>query len=295
VFAARLRWDRQVMTDYLRRHPLVSFFALTFLIGWSPWPFFAAGILPGTNFLPIAPLAAALIVVSVVSGRAGLRELGSRMIRWRVPWYCYLIAVGLPLAVIFGCAWLNMQLGGASWALSSIGWGSVAALFALRWVNPLDGPLGEEPGWRGFALPRLQATWSPLWSATVLGVVVAVWHLPLIFSTEGNPIGWAGLPSTFVITIVYCWLFNRSRGSVLLVMLFHVVQGTITPGTFGYEGADMERTLWFQLAAWTVVAIAVVVLDRHAWRTAPVARPASPVLTTAVVQESSDPGQRISG
>jgi membrane protease YdiL (CAAX protease family) len=284
------------MTEFMRRRPLISFFVLAFAIGWLPWPFYAAGILPGTNFLPIAPLAAALIVLSVVSGRAGLRDLGSRMIRWRVPWYCYLAAVGLPLAVIFGTAWLNVQFGGTAWSLSSLSWGSVAGVFALRWINPLDGPLGEEPGWRGFAVPRLQSHWAPLWSAMVLGVFVAIWHMPLIFSGEGNPVGWIGLPTTFIITIVYSWLFNRSRGSVLLVMLLHIVQGTITTTSFGYaeNSADVDRMLWLGAGAWTVVALAVVLFDRAAWRTTPV-RQASPVLTTAVVQKVSDSGQRVSG
>jgi membrane protease YdiL (CAAX protease family) len=271
----------------MRRHPLAAFFLLTFVIGWSPWPLFAAGVLPDTNFLPIAPLIAALIVLPVSQGWAGLRDLGARMIRWRVPWYCYAAAVGLPLAVIFGNAWLNVAMGGTDWSLSTVAWADVAILFALRWVNPLDGPLGEEPGFRGTALPRLWEIWSPLRSAVVLGAVVALWHLPLVLHTQGNPIGWLGLPTTFVITIVYCWLCRRADGSVLLVMLFHVIQGTIVPATFGYEGgADLTRMMWLGLAAWTVVAAAVVVLDRGAWRTArpPVRRPDDAVLTTPVVQ-----------
>jgi uncharacterized protein len=275
----------------VRRHPLAAFFLLAYVIGWSPWPFYAAGLLPGTNFLPIGPLIAAVVVAAVAHGRAGLRDLGARLIRWRVPWYCYLAAVGLPLAVVFATAGVNVGLGGSGWAFSALPWTSLVAVFAIRWVNPLDGPLGEEPGWRGFAVPHLQATRSPLASAVLLGVLVAGWHLPLIFSGEGNPIGWVGLPSTFVITIVYSWLFNRSRGSVLLAMLFHVTQGTITAGTFGYAGADVDRMLWLGLAAWTVVAAAVVLLDRAAWRTPsrevvypPAARPAGRVLTTAVLQ-----------
>jgi uncharacterized protein len=278
------------LATVIRRHPLITFFALAYLIGWSPWPFYAAGLLPDTNFLPVAPLAAALIVAAVTQGRSGLRDLGARMIRWRVPWYCYLAAIGLPLVVIFGTAAANTGLGGSAWSLSTVAWADVAILFALRWINPLDGPLGEEPGWRGFALPRLQATRSPLASAAILGVLAAVWHLPLIFSAEGNPVGWVGLPTTFVITIVYCWLFNRSRGSVLLTMLFHVTQGTITVGTFGFDGADVDRMLWLGFAAWTVVAIAVIALDRRAWRptnrdaAGPTQRPAGPMLETSVVQ-----------
>ena len=276
----------------IRRHRLFAFFLLTFVIGWSPWPLYAAGVLPDTNFLPIAPLAAALIVAGVTEGRAGLRDIGVRMIRWRVPWYCYAAAVGLPLAVIFASAWANVGLGGTPWSLSTFAWGNLALVFALRWINPLDGPLGEEPAWRGYAQPRLQAIRSPLATACLLGVIVAVWHLPLVFSHEGNPIGWLGLPTTFVITFVYTWLFNRSRGSVLLVMLFHVIQGTIVPGTFGYEsGADLNRMLWLQFVAWIITAAVLVLADREAWRAAPaeavepaVRRPAGPVLATPVVQ-----------
>jgi hypothetical protein len=272
------------MLDFVRRRPVITFFVLAYLIAWSPWPFYAAGILPGTNFLPIGPLAAALIVASIAYGRAGLRDLGARLIRWRVPWYCYLAAVGLPLLVIFGTAWANVRLGGTPWSLSTMAWGSVALAFVVRWVNPLDGPLGEEPGWRGFAYPHMP--WSPLRSAAVLGVLVAGWHLPLLFSDEGNPVGWVGLPTTFVITIVYCWLFNRSRGSVLLTMLFHITQGAVTPGTFGYEGSDVSRMLWLGFGAWTIVALVVVLVDRAAWRTQAVDRSSAPVLTTAVVQNT---------
>jgi uncharacterized protein len=258
----------------IRRHPLVSFFVLVFVIGWSPWPF---GI-DGTAMLPCAPLLAALIVAAVTGT---LRDLGRRVIRWRVPWYCYVAAVVLPLAVIFTTAGIH---GGASWTFA---WGDLAILFALRWINPLDGPLGEEPGWRGFALPRLDARYAPLTSAAVLGFIAAVWHLPLVFVTQGNPIGWVGLCTTFVITFVYCWLFRRSNGSVLLVMLFHVVQGTVVPKTFGYEGQDVMDVLELGLYAWIVVAAALIIFDRAAWRPAPRevgARPAAGVLTTPVVQ-----------
>jgi membrane protease YdiL (CAAX protease family) len=271
------------LASAIRRNPLVSFFVLAFAIGWSPWPFYAAGLTGETNFLPIAPLIAALVVAAVTGC---LRDLGSRMIRWRVPWYCYVAAVGLPLAVILATAGIH---GGGSW---SFAWADIALIFAVRWINPLDGPLGEEPGWRGFALPRLDKIWSPLTSAAILGVLAAIWHLPLVFSTEGNMVGWIGLATTFVITFVYCWLFRRADGSVLLVLLFHIVQGTITSETFGYEGRDLEQMLTLGFIAWTVVALATIVFDRRAWRSTPRSvdppadRPATDVLTTPIVQTS---------
>ena len=77
----------------VRRHPLITFFVLTFVISWGFLPFEAV------RFLPSGPLIAALIVAPLTLGWAGLRDLGSRMIRWRVRWHWYVLAIGLPLAV----------------------------------------------------------------------------------------------------------------------------------------------------------------------------------------------------
>src|SRR5215213_7367507 len=104
-------------------------------------------------FLATGPLIAALIVIPLTQGRAGLRELGSRMIRWQVGWIWWALAIGLPLGVHLVTAGLNVAAGAG---VPSLAFGSVTTfllMFAVRMVNPLDGPLGEEPGWRAFALP----------------------------------------------------------------------------------------------------------------------------------------------
>lgn len=75
----------------VRRHPLIAFLVLTYALTW--------GVLPLGIFGVAGPLVAALIVIAITDGRAGLRELGSRMIRWRVGWRWYAVAIGLPLAV----------------------------------------------------------------------------------------------------------------------------------------------------------------------------------------------------
>jgi hypothetical protein len=71
-----------------------------------------------------------------------------------------------------------------------------------------------------------------------------------------------------VVTFVYVWLFNRTGGSLLLVLRFHVTQGTITLGNIGFTGNDVLRMEWLGLTTWALVAAAVVILDRKAWRTA---------------------------
>ncbi|MFB4270478.1 CPBP family intramembrane glutamic endopeptidase [Nonomuraea sp. GTA35] len=261
---------RSGFREWARRHRLTCFFVLAFTLSWWAWPLQAAGISQEPGFVPAGPVLAALIVLAFTEGRPGLRELGGRLLRWRVGWIWYAAAFGLPLAVIAVTTWANIALfGAAPLDLAALPWSSVALLFALRLVNPMDGPMGEEPGWRAYAVPRLQATRSPLAGAAVLGVLVALWHLPTMVIPGESLIG---LPTTFVITFVYVWLFNRTGGSLLLVLLFHVTQGTITLGNIGFTGDDVLRMEWLGLTAWTLVAAAVVILDRKAWR--PAADPA---------------------
>ena len=261
---------------WTRRHRLVAFFGLTFLLSWWSWPFYALDLAP-TAFFPCGPLVAALVVIGVTDGRAGYRDLGARMIRWRVGWTWWLVAVGTPLAVLAVAAAANVAFWGAPVpALAGLAWTQLALVAAVRFVNPLDGPLGEEPGWRGYALPQLQAGRSPLVSAAVLGVFASLWHLPLVATGQLPAVG---LPITFAITFVYVWLFDRTDGSVLLAMVFHIAQGTVSYAALGFTGADAARMDPLVGVLWFAIALAVIVFDRAAWRSAPVA--ARPLVAAA--------------
>ena len=103
------------------------------------------------------------------------------MIRWRVGWFWYVVAIGLPLGILLVTVGLNVALGAGAPSLAQVGpLSAVIVVFAVRLINP-DGPLGEEPGWRGFALPGLQGGCSPLLATLILAPLMAVWHLPLLF------------------------------------------------------------------------------------------------------------------
>ncbi len=251
------------LKSVVKRHPIITFFVLTYAIGW--------GCIPFWTFAAFSPLVAALVVIPLTQGRAGLRELGSRMIRWRVRWYWYAAAFGLPLAVVLLTVGLNVALGASAPSLAGVGSVStILLLFAVRLVNPGDGAMGEEPGWRGFALPGLQGSGlSPLVSSLILGVLVSGWHVPILFLEEGGlrpPILVGYLLGSVAVTFWYAWLFNRTGGSVLITLVSHATQGTVTIGGFWSAGPDFaQANLLFGVVA-SAVAIGLVVFDRKAWR-----------------------------
>jgi hypothetical protein len=250
------------LLSVVRRHPIVTFFVLTYAIGW--------GCIPFWTFQAGSPFIAALIVIPLTQGLSGLKELGLRMIRWRVRWYWYAAAIGLPLAVVGLTAALNVALGASA---PSLAFGSVSTIlmvFAVRLVNPGDGALGEEPGWRGFALPGLQGSGlSPLLATLILGVLVTGWHVPILFLDEGGlqPSIIVGfLLGTLAVTFWYTWLFNHTGGSVLMTIVSHAVQGTITIGGMWSAGADFAQANLLNGVVLSAVAIGLVVFDWKAWR-----------------------------
>jgi hypothetical protein len=233
----------------VKRHPIITFFVLTYVIAWVTLPF-------GT-FGAYAPLVAALIVIPISQGVAGLKELGLRMIRWRVRWYWYAAAIGLPLAIHLAIVGLNFAAGAGLPSLTFTSLTTFLTVFAVRLVNPTDGPLGEHPGWNGVALPGLQASYSPLVSTAILAPLVSLWHLPLFFWEPGGlqpSVLVSGLVVTMAVTFWYTWLFNHTGGSILLLVIAHDIEGSIQ-----YELG------WIVMGVWLAVAIGLVVFDWKAW------------------------------
>src|SRR5215213_6879185 len=142
-------------------------------------------------------------------------------------------------------------------------------VFAVRLIDPLDGPMGEEPGWRGFALPRLQAERSPLLASLILAVLVTLWHLPLWVLPQfgASPIDILGdILGTVGVTLWYTWLFNHTGGSVLMTIVAHATEGTIQTEAFWSAGAAAARMSLLYGAVWLAVGIGLVIFDRKAWR-----------------------------
>jgi len=209
------------------------------------------------------PFLAAFIVLALTEGKSGMVGLVRRMVRWRVGLRWYAVALLLPVGVTLTAAALNGFVLGAQPSSSAAelgGWSSLLQTFFLLLLIPGLGGSWEEPGFRGYALPRLQVGRSALLASLILGVLWAFWHLP--FVVTGEDLWIDAFLFTIEWTIVFTWLFNNANGSVLLVMLFHDMNNTFS-GAFVsqmFSGADSVNQAWLRLALWDVVAIVLVIV-----------------------------------
>lgn len=211
-------------------HQLTAFFILTFAITWGigafaillPTQFRAIfGELTGFNPLFIlavaAPTISATISTLVWEGRSGLGGLYARLVRWRfgIQWYI-LVLIGIPFL-----GWLTSRVAGADpkYDLST-----PALVFAALFNLLITGPLGEELGWRGYALPHLLKRFTPFVASLILGAIWGVWHLPSFFVSSLVQAG-LFLPiflfGALCTSILVTWIFQHTGGSVLVTVLLH--------------------------------------------------------------------------
>jgi membrane protease YdiL (CAAX protease family) len=182
-----------------------------------------------------------------------------RMVRWRVAPGWYAVALLLPVAITVVATGLNVLLGAQAPSSAKLGgWTGLVPGFFLLLLIPGLGGAWEEPGWRGYALPQLQTEHSALLASLILGVLWAFWHLPLMVVGQIN---WSDLVLVIAVSVVVVWVFNNAEGSVLIVMLLHAMNNTISGSFFSpmFSGADSVRLSWLLAALWWAVAVVVVV------------------------------------
>ena len=199
----------------LNRHAFVAFVLLAVLISWFPW------YVGGSGFLVFGPSIAGVIIIAATRGKAGLQDLGQRFLRWRVGWRWWLIALFISGLIDLLAIGINVALGGQvpSFAFFRQEWYLIPVVFL---ITLLGGPLGEEFGWRGFALPHLQRRWNPAVASVIIGVVWALWHLPLFFQAGSihAEMGLALLPvfilGEIALATIITWVYNRTGSSLLV-------------------------------------------------------------------------------
>jgi uncharacterized protein len=254
------------MVLLIRRHPLVTFFLLAFAITWVVWVPRAAGAQLGVlgQAWTWAPAIAALLAAALTGGRDALRELGARLVRWRVGWQWYLVVILGPAAFSLAVAGVYVLLGG-SWAEAApaaLREGPLMMLPLFLVILTLTDGLGEELAWRGFALPRLLSRHNALVASLILGVLWALWHLPLVW-TEGAPIYqlpvWLFLVDITAKSVLFTWVFLHTRGSVLLAMLLHGATNLFAVSPILPSTGDLTLPLLAAGAKWVLVVVVIVV------------------------------------
>lgn len=254
----------------IRRRPLEAFFVLTFAISWLPaLSYLATGA--GPAILSCGPAIAAFAVLGLTRGRAGTRGLLRSMLAWRVPARWWAFAILAPIGLSALATALNVAFGAPAPNADDLArWTAVVPTVLLILLVPLIGGAWEEPGWRGYALPRLLARRSPLAASLVLGVVWAVWHIPVFLVGDQH---WSDLLLVVAVTVVLTWLFQNALGSVLVAMVFHALNNAISGEYLSpmFEGADSVRQSWMLVIVWSAVAALVAVFARG-FRGSPPAR-----------------------
>ena len=254
----------------VERIALVGFFLLTFAFTWTAWLAPAALGAPRTSgfFGPggpvfllgvFAPAIVALALTAYSEGRTGVARLLARIGRWHAGAHLYLFAITYMAATKLFAALIHRMVTGA-WP--SFGDTPVAlmlgAILVSTWVQA-----GEEVGWRGYALPRL-ATHLGLGGASVLlGVIWALWHLPLFF-LHGSGSDGQSFPIYLLhvtgLSVAMSWLYWKSEGSLLLVMLMHASVNNTT-GIVPAAGLSPVAPMSFEgtVVAWATVGVSLAV------------------------------------
>lgn len=243
---------RQGMRGWVKRHPVASFFVLAYAISWLASIPAALGYGLMFLFTQFGPTLAAL----VITWYSGASVLGwaRKIVRWRVAPRWYAGAIGLPVLLVGAQVVIFGLLGGP--IFPSMLPGALAGFVPSLAILTLDAGLGEEPGWRGFALPGLEAVHTPVVATAVVGILWALWHFPLVFIDERFPHGFtsmAPLVLLAVLTLVgialmaflYTWVYNATQ-SVLLCMLLHGSFNTAT-GNFPAPLEVLQKGVYVKL------------------------------------------------
>ena len=257
---------------FVKRNPLLSMYAIMFSIAWAvmvPQALYSQGLISAP--LPVwlelltgwAPGIAAVIVVSVISGRAGVRELLGRFRTWRVGVQWYLVAFFMLAALILGGIGSHVLFGGTMPAIPAAG-ASVLNLALSFVILIVAGVLinTEEIAWRGFALPRLQAKYGVLVGCILLAIPEVTLHLPLFFVKENPFYQTVGLLafSAFSVAMVfiYAFVFNKTKGSLLIVTLMHASQNAWA----NLLSDNTASPFYFTVALAWMIAIALIFLTK---------------------------------
>ena len=255
----------------LRSYPLTSFFVMSYLffliailvigaiVSVTEVSTFAMGLLiAGAAWTPNV---AALVVDRITKGKGSAKRLFSIWLRWRTGglWYVFAFA---PIVIAFVSAGVY-SLFGKVVVSDSTNEFTASAFLLMLFFHLIQGATGEELGWRGFALPRLQAKLSPIVSALITGVVVSGWHGILhLVSPTGVP-EWQFILLIISYSVIITWAYNKSRGNLVIATLFHFsFNFSLDIVASRLELISLENLFAVRVVVYTAFALALVVVTR---------------------------------
>jgi len=242
---------------------------LAFVLGLAPLGIVSAGLAPREVILlgAFSSSTAGITLAAIEGRKGGVRELLGRLLIWRVGikgWLAALLSIG-PMIVI--ALYVRSMMGGVPVSWSELR--SPASIPSIFLVMFIIAGLGEELGWRAYALPRLQARYSALRSSFIVGVYWALWHIPKYFMLGEGQNDWmkeAGFLSAFLgyafflfgWSVVHTWVFNNTRGSALLACVVHGAGNTWCGYLDNYRG-DIGN-LWALAIVTVAVAVGIIII-----------------------------------
>jgi uncharacterized protein len=253
--------------SFTKRHPLIVFYLLAFLLSWIVWGSVMAqarGLLgwhiPG-NLAFTAVAIAAYLTAWLAGGWPAVRDLLSRLVRWRTSplWYAVALLLLLLLSYLAIAVFALVRPGVPARIGVDISLPAALLYFVTNLPNMW---LTEETAWRGFALPRLQRKYTALSASLIVGLLWGFWHLPL-FLTPGtfqSSISFGGfLLSAVATAVLTSWIFNHAHGSVLLAAIFH----SAVDASISYTGvmSSTAGLFWLFVALLCLAAGVVVVVE----------------------------------
>ncbi len=245
------------------RRPVVICLVLVYGLTWVVWVPRAAGVPVGIvgQLWTWMPAVAAVVTAALTGGRAAVRDLGTRLARWRVGWQWWLAVLAGPAVFSVVVAALYGAVGGSTAAaLPAVLTGSMAQLPVLLTLLVLTDGLGEEPAWRGFLLPRLLDLHGALGVSLVLGVLWALWHLPLQWTPGYGPYQqpwWLLLLDVTAKSVVFTWVFLRTRGSLLVAVVLHGTTNVFVVSPAPAVTGDALLPVMATAAKWVLVGLMV--------------------------------------
>ena len=232
------------LQQVMRQHPLFFFFLMSYAFSWIisiPYVLSAWGVLPGDYTIAfilkpfVGPTLAAIIMTGITEGKAGLHHLRERLKLRHASWqWCLFILLGVPALLLVGLiiqpGLLASFQGLAPRMLLSYPIYFIVVFFGVA--------LPEEIGWRGFALPRMQPRYGPLWGTLLLGILWAFWHLLYFLTPDHGGGPGTGLTTLLInfsifslmviaLAIIFTWIFNHTAGSIFIANCGPIANGCL--------------------------------------------------------------------